>query len=49
MTYLASKRRPMFGPASGKFDRRKLNEMNMTIDVQVDRTGFRSDTGMDTD
>lgn len=45
----ASKRRPMFGPASGKFDRRKLNEMNMTIDVQVDRTGFRSDTGMDTD
>ena len=39
----------MFGPASGKFDRRKLNEMNMTIDVQVDR-GSRSDaSGMETD
>merc|ERR1711892_343207 len=48
----ASKRRPMFGPASGKFDRRKSNEINMTIDVQVDRgsTSGRSDaSGVETD
>ena len=38
----------MFGPAGGKFDRRKLDKMNMTIDVHVD--GSRSDTsGMETD
>ena len=46
--FVASKKRPMFGPAGGKFDRRKLDEMNMTIDVHVDRS--RSDTsGMETD
>ena len=40
----------MFGPASGRFDRRKLNEMNMTIDVQVDRSGSKSDqSGMETE
>ena len=41
----------MFGPASGRFDRRKLNEMNMTIDVQVDRTAAKASdqSGMETE
>ena len=40
----------MFGPAGGRFDRRRLDEMNMTIDVHVDRTQLESATsGMETD
>ena len=46
----ASKKRPMFGPAGGRFDRRRLDEMNMTIDVHVDRNRHESgDSGMETD
>jgi hypothetical protein len=46
---LASKRRPMFGPAGGRFDRRRLDEMTMSIDVHVDRTQESASSGMETE
>jgi len=44
---LASRKRPLFGE---KFDKRKLDHMNMTIDVHVDRRRKPSQSsGMETD